>query len=95
MAAHVLAQIDEVTDAAGFGQYHDQVVPVLAHYGGRYVAVGQAEEEEGHWAAGTSVLIEFPSLERIHEWCDSAEYQPLKALRQRSTHSRLAFLNGM
>jgi uncharacterized protein (DUF1330 family) len=95
MAAYVLAQIDEVTDAAGFGQYHDQVVPLLAKYGGRYVAVGQVEEEEGHWPSGTSVVIEFPSLERIQAWYDSAEYRPLKELRQRSTHSRLAFLNGM
>jgi len=95
MAAYLLAKIEEVSDAAGFGQYREQVAPLVAQYGGRYLAVGAAEEKEGHWGAGTDVLIEFPSLERARAWYDCAEYRPLKELRQRSARVNLAFLDGM
>jgi len=95
MAAYLLGKIEEVSDAAGFGQYREQVAPLIAQYGGRYLAVGEAEEKEGHWGPGTSVLIEFPSLERAQAWYDSAEYGPLKELRQRSARGNIVFLNGM
>jgi uncharacterized protein (DUF1330 family) len=95
MAAYLLAKIEEVTDAAGLGQYREQVAPLVAQYGGRYLAAGVAENKEGDWGPGVNVVIEFPSLERAREWYDCAEYRPLKELRQRSARVNLAFLDGM
>lgn len=95
MVAYLIGQIEEVTDSAGFNQYREQVGPVLAKYGGRYLAVGQGENKEGRWGPATYVLLEFPSLERAQEWYDSAEYRPLKELRQRSARGNIVFLNGM
>lgn len=54
-----------------------------------------AENKEGDWGPGVNVVIEFPSLERVREWYDCAEYRPLKELRQRSARVNLAFLDGM
>jgi uncharacterized protein (DUF1330 family) len=77
MAAYPVAQIEEVTDAAGFGQHREQVGPLLAQYGGRYLAAGEPEEQEGRLGPGAYVLIEFPSMERARAWydCNSA-YRP-------------------
>lgn len=95
MAAYLVAQIEEVTDAAGYEQYREQAGPLATQYGGRFLAAGQAEAKEGRWGPGTYVIIEFPSLERAEAWYDSAEYRPLKELRQRSTRGNIVFLNGM
>ena len=94
MAAYLMGQIEEVTDAAGFGQYREQVGPLIAQYGGRFLAVGEAGENEGRWGPETYVLIEFPSLERAREWYGCAEYRPLKELRQRSARVNLVLVEG-
>ncbi len=69
MAAYIIADID-VTDPAGFEEYRQQVAPMIAKWGGRYlVRGGPMEKVEGDWAPGLdSVSVEHTadsSLRRI------------------------------
>jgi uncharacterized protein (DUF1330 family) len=95
MPAYMIAGLDEVTDPAGFEEYRVKVRPMIDRYGGRYLAAGPAQHAEGEWRPGVVAVIEFPSMERLREWYDSAEYQPLKQLRMRSTKGSLAFIDGL
>jgi uncharacterized protein (DUF1330 family) len=95
MAAYIVAQL-EVTDAATYEQYRQQVPAVIAQYGGRYlVRGGQVETVEGAWQVSRLVVLEFPSMEQLRRFYYSAEYTPLLALRQQSTRSVMAFVEGV
>jgi uncharacterized protein (DUF1330 family) len=40
-------------------------------------------------------MIEFPSLERAHQWYASSEYAELKALRLAAVRSNAVFMEGL
>jgi uncharacterized protein (DUF1330 family) len=72
------------------------VPAVIAQYGGRYlVRGGQVETVEGEWHVPRLVVLEFPSMEQLKRFYYSAEYAPLLELRQKSTRSVLAFVEGV
>jgi uncharacterized protein (DUF1330 family) len=41
--------------------------------------------EGGHWKPERVVIIEFPDIDSLNAWYNSAEYQPLIVLRKEST----------
>ena len=95
MPAYLIADV-EVLDAAGYEAYRQQVPATLAAHGGRYIARGGATEAlEGDWLPKRCVLIEFPSMARLKAWYDSPEYVPLRAIRERTTKSRLIATEGL
>ena len=94
MAAYLIAELAEVTDPTGFEEYRTKVRPMVEHYGGRYLAAGGPDVKEGDAQPMVVAVIEFPSMERLQAFYDAAEYQDLKALRQRSSRGNLLFLDG-
>ena len=42
-----------------------------------------------------SVILEFPSRAQFTAWWDSAEYQTLRAIRERTTRSNLIVTEGL
>jgi len=76
-----------ITDAAKFEEYRVKVGPMIANHGGRYLTKGGSHRfpEGGHWKPERVVIIAFPDMAALHAWYDSAEYQPLMALRKEST----------
>ncbi len=50
---------------------------------------------EGEWHPNFPVMIEFPSLERAHQWYESHEYRELKALRLSAVRSNAVFIEGL
>jgi uncharacterized protein (DUF1330 family) len=89
MRALLIADI-EVTDAAGYEDYQRQVPGFVSAYGGRFIVRGGPTLTlEGSWRAHRVVVIEFPSMDRLLAFYDSAEYAPLKALRMRASDSRI------
>jgi uncharacterized protein (DUF1330 family) len=86
----------EVTDLEGLMRYGAAVAPLVEAAGGRYLARGGATRGiEGTFAPAGSGLLEFPSKAAWDAFYDSAAYQPLKGLRQRSTHSTLVGFEGL
>ena len=86
----------EVTDLEGLIRYGAAAAPLVAEAGGRYLARGGATTSiEGAFVPAGSGLLEFPSKAAWVSFYDSAAYQPLKALRQRSTRSTLVGFEGL
>lgn len=95
MAAYVIADI-EVTDPTGFAEYQQKVPATISAYGGRYLVRGGATEVmEGDWTPRRCVVLEFADMARLKAWYASPEYQPLIAIRARTTRSNLVFVAGI
>ena len=95
MSAYVIADI-EVLDPAGYEAYRQQVPPTIAAFGGRYLVRGGALTAlEGDWLPKRCVILEFPSMAQLEAWYDSPAYVPLRALRERTTKSRLVKVEGL
>jgi len=93
MAAYFVIEPKAITDAAGAAEYGRVVKPMVARWGGRYIARGQ-EVLEGDWHPNYLVIIEFDSMARLKEFYYSEEYTPLKELRQRSVPMNVVAVEG-
>ena len=86
----------EVTDPEGLMRYATAVTPLVEAAGGRYLARGgDTQGIEGALVPSGSGLLEFPSKAAWDTFYGSPAYQPLKALRQRSTRSTLVGFEGL
>jgi uncharacterized protein (DUF1330 family) len=95
MAAYLIADI-EISDPVGYEEYKRRVPAIIAAHGGRYLARGGATEVlEGTWRPRRSAIIEFPSLASLKAFWDSPEYQPLRAIRERSARANLVVVEGL
>lgn len=96
MSAYCIVDVIRVKDRAKYDEYKKLVRPVVEKFGGRFrVAGGRFEVIEGEWKPTHPVMIEFPSLDAVHRWYDSAEYAPLKALRLAATDGSMIFIEGV
>src|SRR5215472_13634332 len=87
MSALVIIDL-EVHDRAKMEQYEQGAFELLARHGAKpLVRELRAENYEGAWTPTWFVILEFPSRQAVRNFYDSAEYQPLKALRQQAAHS--------
>ena len=95
MAAYVIVEI-EVTEPEGYAEYRKLAPPIVAAWGGRYLARGgEVQVLEGDWTPGRLVILEFPSVEQANAWWNAPEYAEPKALRRRTTRSNLIVLDGV
>ena len=94
MAAYLIAE-HLITDPARFAQYRDQVAPMIARHGGRYITRGGTHEIlDGTWQPHRVVVIEFPDMSALKAWFHSPEYQPLIALRRAAATDVLIAIEG-
>ncbi len=86
MLAYYIAE-HIITDPVKFEDYRVKVAPMIAKHGGRYLTKGGSHKfpEAPHWRPERVVIIEFPDMGSLSAWYNSAEYQPLMALRKEST----------
>jgi uncharacterized protein (DUF1330 family) len=95
MAAYIFASV-EITDPAAYEDYRRRVPAIIAAYGGRYLARGGAVERlEGDAPLNRLVILEFPDMARLKAFYNSAEYQPLLAIRKRAARSNLLAIEGV
>lgn len=95
MPAYVIADV-EVIDSAGYEEYRQKVPATIAAHGGRYLARGGVTEVlEGAWSPKRCVVLEFPSMAQFRAWWASPEYQPLRAIRERTARSHLVVTEGL
>jgi uncharacterized protein (DUF1330 family) len=94
MAAYVIVDID-VKDPVEYAKYKDMAAPVVAAFGGRYLARGgKTETLEGNWVAKRLVILEFESAARAKEWLNSKEYSAARALRHKTAESNMIVVEG-
>lgn len=94
MTAYLIAQT-EIHDHETYDRYKAQVLPIIQKFQGRFIVRGGALEVlEGDWTPSRLVVIEFPSMQHIHDWFTSPEYAPLLALRQPAAVDSLVAVEG-
>ncbi len=95
MAAYVIVDI-EVTNPEAYEKYREQVPPLVAKYGGKYLTRGgEMEMLEGDWTPKRLVVLEFPSFQRAKEFYESEEYAPVKEIRLNATNSKMVLVDGV
>ena len=95
MAAYMILDID-VKDPGEYAKYKDLAAPVVAAFGGKYLARGgKAETLEGKWIAKRLVILEFPNAARAKEWLNSKEYSAARALRHKTADSNAILVDGV
>jgi uncharacterized protein (DUF1330 family) len=95
MTAYVIVDI-EVTDPVGYDDYKKLAPPIVALYGGVYIARGgKAESLEGGWESQRLVILKFPSIEQAKLWLNSPEYASARELRHKYTKSKMIVVEGL
>jgi uncharacterized protein (DUF1330 family) len=94
--AYLVVTIKEILDQAAFDEYAERVRPILNQYGGRWVAIeAQHVTRAGAWPYVRTVLVEFPSIERVQQWYDSPEYREIIPLRQRAIDANIVMVRSL
>jgi uncharacterized protein (DUF1330 family) len=74
--------------------YLEKVEATVAPYGGKWLAMGPVDTQEGTWP-GAVVLMEFPDRKSITTWYNSPEYQAIFPLRKNNSISDLIFIDQL
>ncbi len=81
MPAYFVVQ-GRVTDKDRYKQYQAAVQPLMVRHGGRLLAHGaKLQVLEGNHDGGRFLVFEFPTMQAVRTFWDSAEYAQVKALR--------------
>ena len=95
MAAYVIVDI-AVTDPVGYEEYRKLAPPIVAAFGGKYLARGgKTETLEGDWLPKRLVILKFESAERAKAWLNSPEYRAPRQLRHRTTKTNMVVVEGV
>ncbi len=86
---------EDIHDQVGMAEYARRSTAPLVEFGGRVLAVEEAVEVlEGKWHGNRTVVVEFDSVERAHEWYESDAYQASLPLRQAAADCNVVILSG-
>ena len=94
MSAYLIAMMD-VHDSAAYEEYREKVPAMIAKHGGGYIVRGgTADIVEGTWPAGRIVVLEFPDYAAAQAFIEDPDYQPIAAIRHRTTASHIWLVDG-
>ncbi|MBE3560562.1 MAG: DUF1330 domain-containing protein [Ktedonobacteraceae bacterium] len=94
MTAYVIFD-EKVFDPEGVREYVQKASQIRDSYGGKVFLAGKTVETfEGDWHPDMLVIIEFESIEQARRWYHSEEYTAVKAIRHRTTNSRVLLIEG-
>ncbi len=96
MSALMIANIN-VKNPKIFQEYLAKTKEVAAPYGAKLLFLGSYEraltgDDQDH---GMTVIVQFPSLEKIHAWFESDAYQPLIPLREEGADIKMVSYEEM
>ena len=95
MPAYVIGDVRDAWDAEALEEYRRGNTDSVARHGGRFVVRGGAVELlEGEWDTRRIVVMEFPDMAAARGWYESADYAPLKALRQSASDTNIILVEG-
>jgi len=96
MAAYVISEV-EILEEGQAGIYRPLASASIERYGGRYIVRGGAIEliEGERNTKRKLVIVEFPSMQRAHEWYRSPEYAEALKVRAGALERTLTFVEGV
>ena len=90
MAAYLIAAPEGIHDLDGITKYATHVPAIIESFGGEFlIPQGTTRTLEGDWHPSSMVLIKFPSMDRLLEFYESAEYRPWRELRHKSAQTSI------
>ena len=95
MAAYLVAGVSRVSDPSGFEHWRAQVAPLVAQYGGTFLAAASSEHVEGEWRPIAMAIIAFPTMDDLRQCYNSVEHPELAQLRQRSVVGDIVIVDGV
>jgi uncharacterized protein (DUF1330 family) len=96
MAAYVISEV-EILNEAQADTYRALASASIERYDGRYIVRGGAIEliEGERNPKRRLVIVEFPSMQRAHEWYRSPEYAEALRVRAGALARTLTFVEGV
>ena len=96
MAAYVISEV-EILEEGQAGIYRPLASASIERYGGRYIVRGGTIEliEGERDPKRRLVIVEFPSMQRAHEWYRSPEYAEALRVRAGALERTLTFVEGV
>ena len=96
MTAYVISEV-EILDQGIIDRYRTLAASTVKKFGGRYIVRGGPVElaEGDRNAARQFVVVEFPSMERAHQWYRSPEYAEALKVRATALRRTLVFVEGV
>ena len=87
----------KINDPIAFEDYKAAAKPIVEKFGGRYLTRGGKMDvvQKDLWAPVRIVLIKFPSMKAAHDFLDSPDYAPVKAIRLANSNTTLMVLEGL
>ena len=94
MPVYLLIEV-HVEDHELYAEYSVQVLPLVERYGGRFLVRGnEVHPVSGDWLPERLVLVQFDTMDQVHDFLTCPEYQALIPLRERATSSRAVIAAG-
>lgn len=95
MAAYMFVRV-KISDSQRFSEYAKAVGKLAANYGGRYLARGPvAAVLEGSFnVEERTLLAEYPSVEAIHSFWNSPDYNQVRKLREGAGEVHVIIIDG-
>ena len=95
MSAYIIVQAN-ITDKEKYKGYLEKVTPIVKKYSGEYlVRGGKYEKMLGNWEYERTVIIKFPSFKLAKDFHNSAEYEPIKKIREENSIGNLIIIEGV
>jgi len=95
MKAYIIVDVT-IHNPSRYEDYKKLTPGSLVPYDGKFIVRGgPSETVEGDWQPGRIVIIEFPSKEKAKAWWSSEEYEPAKAIRQSTSHTKMILVEGI
>ncbi len=95
MPAYIIAEVS-IHNPAEYEDYKKLTPISLKPFDGKFIVRGgKTETLEGDWNPERIVVLEFPNIEKAKAWWNSEEYAPAKALRQRTSYTKMLVVPGI
>lgn len=95
MPAYALVNID-VQDPKAYEEYRSRSLATVQKFGGRFIVRGgKWEVKEGDWQPKRVIVLEFPDMDTMRRWYDSADYQAIIPYRSGCAKTDMVFVEGL
>jgi len=86
---------EAIHDQEGMETYGEASRPSMIEFGGVPLIVDtNVEVLEGEWHGNRTVIVEFESVEKTHEWYRSESYAAARPLRQAAADCHVVIASG-
>jgi uncharacterized protein (DUF1330 family) len=88
--------INELTDPEGYRkEYLPKAQAAIKQYGGVYIAAGPGTIIDGSFPKGRVVILRWDSMDALHKWHESPEYQAALKIGKNYAHYNVVAAEGV